>query len=176
MSRPERQINRGSTTEIRTLRSRLETEIDVRVRRFRAERSETLSRAASQRSSVPLRLLHWGKLAGRRLTTRASTRAHSVGPGVALRAIVPLLRIQRSRDRTVVFTVSGRLDGENVRELCQLIDAEPPGTPVMVDLTDLVLADRDAIRYLRDCETGDRVVLRNCPEYVRVWMAVEENR
>ena len=105
----------------------------------------------------------------------SSTRALSVGPGVASRAIVPLLKIQRTMDQTAVFTVSGRLDGENVRELCQLIDAEPPGTPVVVDLTDLVLADRDAIRYLRDCETGDRVVLRNCPEYVRVWMSADES-
>ena len=88
---------------------------------------------------------------------------------------MPLLKIQRTMDQTAVFTVSGRLDGENVRELCQLIDAEPPGNPVVVDLTDLVLADREAIRYLRDCETGDRVVLRNCPEYVRVWMSADEN-
>ena len=69
-------------------------------------------------------------------------------------------------DRTVVFMVSGRLDAENVGELCQLIDAEPAGAVVALDFTDLVLADRDAIRYLRDCETGDRVVLRNCPESV----------
>ena len=97
------------------------------------------------------------------------------GPVVASRAFVPLLKIHRTMDQTAVFTVSGRLDGENVRELCQLIDAEPPGSPVVVDLMDLVLADREAIRYLRDCETGDRVVLRNCPEYVRVWMSADES-
>jgi hypothetical protein len=89
---------------------------------------------------------------------------------------VALLKIQRRMDPTLVFTVSGGLDVENVCELCHLIDAEPTGAVVVLDLTDLVLADRDAIRYLRDCETGDRVVLRNCPEYVRVWMAAEENR
>ena len=77
-------------------------------------------------------------------------------------------------DQTAVFTVSGRLDAENVSELCQLIDAEPAGA-VVVDLTDLVLADRDAIRYLRDCETADRIVLHHCPSYVRVWMASEEH-
>ena len=87
-----------------------------------------------------------------------------------------LLKIQRTMDRTVVFTVSGRLDAENVSELCQLIDAEPAGAAVVLDFTDVVLADRDAIRYLRDCETGDRIVLRNCPTYIRVWMAAEENR
>ena len=78
-------------------------------------------------------------------------------------------------DQTAVFTVSGRLDAENVSELCQLIDAEPAGAVVVLDFTDLVLADRDAIRYLRDCETGDRIVLRNCPAYIRAWMAAEEN-
>jgi hypothetical protein len=88
---------------------------------------------------------------------------------------VALLRIRRTIDRTVVFTVSGRLDAENVRELCQLIEAEPAGAVVMLDLTDLVLADRDAVRYLRDCDTGDRIVLRNCPAYIRAWMAAEEN-
>jgi anti-anti-sigma regulatory factor len=90
--------------------------------------------------------------------------------------MVALLKIQRTMDRTAVFTVSGRIVTENVSELCQLIDAEPAGAVVVLDFTDVVLADRDAIRYLRDCETGDRVVLRNCPEYVRVWMAAEENR
>ena len=56
------------------------------------------------------------------------------------------------------------------------LDYFPVVRDLVVDLTDLVLADRDAIRYLRDCETGERFVLRNCPEYVRVWMAAEENR
>jgi hypothetical protein len=88
---------------------------------------------------------------------------------------VALLKIQRTMDRTVVFRVSGRLDAENVSELCQLIDAEPAGAVVVLDFTDLVLADRDAIRDLRDCETGDRIVLRNCSAYIRGWMAAEEN-
>jgi hypothetical protein len=35
------------------------------------------------------------------------------------------MKIQRTMDRTVVFTVSGQLDAENVGELCRLIDAEP---------------------------------------------------
>jgi anti-anti-sigma regulatory factor len=80
------------------------------------------------------------------------------------------MKIQRTMDRTVVFTVSGRLDAENVCELCRLIDAEPAGA-VVVDLTDLVLADRDAVRLLRNCDTVKRIVLRNCPTYVRAWMA-----
>ena len=77
-----------------------------------------------------------------------------------------LLKIQRRWDPTLVFLVSGRLDAENVVELCKLIDAEPANTVVVLDLTDLVLADRDVVRYLRDYETADRIVLRNCPAYI----------
>jgi anti-anti-sigma regulatory factor len=88
---------------------------------------------------------------------------------------VRLLKIQRSMDRTVVFTVSGRLDAENLSELCELIDAEPDGAVAVVDLTDLVLADRVAIRSLRDYETGGRIVIRNCPTYILASMAAEEN-
>jgi anti-anti-sigma regulatory factor len=97
------------------------------------------------------------------------------GPVVASHAIVPLLKIRRTVDRTVVFTVSGRLDAENVSEVCQLIEAEPAGGVMVLDLTDLVLADRDAIRHLRDYETGGRIVLRNCPAYIRDWMAADDN-
>jgi hypothetical protein len=86
-----------------------------------------------------------------------------------------LLKIHRRMDPTPDFTVSGRLDVENVGELCHLIDTEPAGTVVVLDLTDLVLADRDAVRYLRDYETGGRIVLRNCPAYIRAWMAADEN-
>src|SRR5258708_2024372 len=102
-------------------------------------------------------------------------RSPSIGPVVASRAIVALLKIQRRMDPTLVFTVSGRLDVENVGELCHLIDAEPAGAVVVLDLTDLVLADRDAVRYLRDYETGGRIVLRNCPAYIRAWMDEDEN-
>ena len=87
-----------------------------------------------------------------------------------------LLRIQRTLDRTVVFAVSGRLDAENLSELRQLIDAEPAGSVVVLDLADLVLADRDAVRYLRNCEAAGRIVLRSCPAYIRIWIAAEENQ
>jgi len=84
---------------------------------------------------------------------------------------VPLLKIVRTMERTVVLTVSGQLDAQNVNELCELIDREPAGAVILLDLTDLVLADRDAVRCLRDREAGERILLRNCPAYIRIWMA-----
>ena len=86
-----------------------------------------------------------------------------------------MLKIHRTSGRTVVFTVSGRLDSDHVNELCQVVDAEPAGGVLVLDLTDLVLADRDAVRFLREYEARGRVVLRNCPAYVRTWMAGEND-
>jgi anti-anti-sigma regulatory factor len=86
-----------------------------------------------------------------------------------------MLKIRRTSGRTVVFAISGRLDTDNVNELCQVVDAEPSGVLVL-DLTDLVLADRNAVGVLRKYEARGRVVLRNCPAYVRTWMAGEHDQ
>jgi hypothetical protein len=87
-----------------------------------------------------------------------------------------MLKIHRTSGRTVVFTVSGQLDSDYVNELCQVVDAEPTDGVLVLDLTDLVLADRDAVRILRQYEVRGRVVLRNCPAYVRTWMAGEHDQ
>ena len=87
-----------------------------------------------------------------------------------------MLKIHRTGGRTVVFTISGQLDAASVNELCQLVDAEPPGGVSVLDLADLVLADRDAVRLLRLYESGGRVVLRNCPAYVRTWIGCEHDQ
>jgi len=84
-----------------------------------------------------------------------------------------MLRIHRTSGRTIVFTISGRLDADTVNELSQQVEAEPADGALVLDLTDLVLADRDAVRFLREYEARGRVVLRNCPAYVRTWMAGE---
>ena len=85
----------------------------------------------------------------------------------------PMLKIHRTSGRRVVFTVSGQLDSDTVNELCQVVEAEPAGGVLVLDLTDLVLADRDAVHLLRQYEASRRVVLRNCPAYVRTWMVGE---
>ena len=40
---------------------------------------------------------------------------------------------------------------------------------IILDLRDVRLADRDAVRFLRGCE-ADGMRLENCPAYVREWM------
>ena len=79
-------------------------------------------------------------------------------------------KIQRRGNGEVVFTVSGRLEAANIGELSDLLTSEPAGRPVVLDLEDVVLVDRDIVRFLRTRE-ADGVELRNCPPYIRTWMA-----
>jgi hypothetical protein len=83
-----------------------------------------------------------------------------------------MLKIQRTMDRNVVFTLSGRLEAGSLGDLSALIAAEQEGPALVLNLKDLVLVDREAVRFLRTCE-GDGIVLRNCPPYIRAWMARE---
>jgi hypothetical protein len=83
------------------------------------------------------------------------------------------LRIERSaRQRFTVFTLSGRMETAQIPELKLLFDHDYRN--VILDLRDLRLADRDAVRFLRGCE-GDGMKLENCPAYVREWMDREKD-
>ena len=75
------------------------------------------------------------------------------------------------RQGITVFTLSGRMMAEEVAELKALFDADY--RTIVLDLRDLRLADRDAVKFLRDCE-ADGMKLENCPEYVREWMEREK--
>ena len=86
-----------------------------------------------------------------------------------------MLKIQRSANGEVVFTVSGRLESDNVSDLSALLAAEPAGQAVVLDLKDVVLVDRDIVRFLRARE-GSGIALRNCPPYIREWIAREEDQ
>jgi anti-anti-sigma regulatory factor len=86
-----------------------------------------------------------------------------------------MLKIQRTTDRAaIVLTVCGRLDAGNVSELRASLDAIPAGAAIVLDLTDLILADRDVVRLLKEYEAREGVMLRNCPAYIRIWMAAED--
>ena len=83
------------------------------------------------------------------------------------------LRIERSRrQRFTVFTLSGRMETEHVEELKELFDTDYRS--IILDLQEIRLADRDAVKFLRSCER-DGMKLENCPAYVREWMDREED-
>jgi hypothetical protein len=81
-------------------------------------------------------------------------------------------KIQRRGNGEVVFTVSGRLEEGDIGELSALLTAEPTDRRVVLDLKDVVLVDRDVVRFLRVCEV-DGIELRNCPPYIRAWIRQE---
>jgi ABC-type transporter Mla MlaB component len=81
-----------------------------------------------------------------------------------------MLKIQRTANGEVIFALSGRLEADTLRELRSVLASECSGRPVALELKDLVLVDRDAVGLLRACEQKG-IALRNCPLYIRTWMA-----
>ena len=82
-------------------------------------------------------------------------------------------RIERSaRQIFTVFTLSGRMEAEQVVELKALFDRDYRN--IILDLRHLTLADRDAVRFLRSCK-ADGMKLDNCPAYVCEWMDREKD-
>jgi hypothetical protein len=84
-----------------------------------------------------------------------------------------MLRIRRfEQDDGVRYMLSGRIEAEYLPELRRLIDGEERGRPVTLDLGEVKLVDRDAVRFLAECEAAG-VTLENCAGYVREWIARE---
>jgi hypothetical protein len=77
-----------------------------------------------------------------------------------------MLRIQRSANGEVVFTLSGRMAEEDIAQVETLIRSEVDGLGIVLDLKDLILVGREAISFLERCET-DGITLKNCARYVR---------
>ena len=63
-----------------------------------------------------------------------------------------MLKIQRSSNGHVVFTLSGEIDKEEIAELEALLRSEAKGRTIVLDLKDLTLVGRDAISFLGRCE------------------------
>ena len=80
-----------------------------------------------------------------------------------------MLRIQREANGQIVMRISGRLDGQNLAELKQLLQSEEGGRPIVLDLRALTLVDQEAVRFLGQCDSNG-IELPNCAPYIREWM------
>ena len=83
-----------------------------------------------------------------------------------------MLRIRRSANDEVVFTLSGQLEEESIAELETLIGSEAKGRRIVLDLKDVTLVNENAITFLVRCGANS-ITLMNCPAYVREWMNVQ---
>ena len=84
------------------------------------------------------------------------------------------LRIEKSvREGSAVFSLVGRFEAEHIEELEDLLGLQKEARPVVLDLQEVRLADREAVKFLARCEAGG-VRLENCPAYIREWVGKEK--
>jgi anti-anti-sigma regulatory factor len=86
-----------------------------------------------------------------------------------------VLKITRTVNGEVVIKLSGRMDVEDIAELETLVRKEADGRRIVLDLKDLTLVDRDAVRFLGRCE-ADSIKLKDCPAYIREWITRERGK
>jgi len=85
-----------------------------------------------------------------------------------------MLKIQRSAQGAfVLFTLSGRIQAADVTELQRLFDLEANKQNLTLDLQEVKLVDREAVRFLARCE-AEGITLVHCPAYIRVWIEREK--
>ena len=81
-----------------------------------------------------------------------------------------MLKIQRATDgQGVIFTLIGRIAGDQVVELQRLFALEAAGVSLVLDLHEVELVDREAVRFLALCEAAG-TTLAHCPAYIREWI------
>jgi anti-anti-sigma regulatory factor len=84
-----------------------------------------------------------------------------------------LLKIERATDGdVVVFTLSGRIEGERLAELQSLFASAGVEQRIVLDLHEVDLVDREAVRFLARC-AADGIQLEQCPAYIREWIVRE---
>jgi hypothetical protein len=71
-------------------------------------------------------------------------------------------------DRIGVLRVCGHIRAEHLIVIEELIANE--NGPVVFDLGEVTLVDREAVSYLAACEQRG-ITLRNCPLFVRAWLS-----
>jgi hypothetical protein len=84
------------------------------------------------------------------------------------------LKIEKSEEGGFsIFALSGRLETEHISELERLFGPQAGYGKIILDLKELRLADREAVKFLSRCEMHGLKV-ENCPAYVREWMEREK--
>jgi anti-anti-sigma regulatory factor len=85
------------------------------------------------------------------------------------------LRIQKSVERrSVVFTLTGRIQSDQVPDLQALLRSESSDLDIVLDLRHIKLVDRDAVQFLATRESAG-TKLTNCSAYIREWITQEKN-
>jgi hypothetical protein len=86
-----------------------------------------------------------------------------------------MLRIERAANGQVVFTLSGRMQTEDIEQFQQLLVVEAPGQQLIFNLRDVTLVNQDVIAFLADCEANG-IKLESCSLHIRSWIDQEKCR
>ena len=86
-----------------------------------------------------------------------------------------MFRIERTTNGQVVFTLSGRMQSEDIEQVQQLLVVETHGQPVMLDLQNVTLVNQDAVTFLAGCEVKG-IEIESCPLHIRTWIDQEKRR
>jgi hypothetical protein len=73
-------------------------------------------------------------------------------------------------DDIVALCMSGRITKQDVDTLRNVVEEE--ARSVALDLKNVILVDREVVRFLAHRELNG-TVLRNCPPYIREWVTSE---
>lgn len=80
-----------------------------------------------------------------------------------------MMRIEKYQQQgDAVFAVSGRINQARVPELQSLLEMQGENE-ITLDLEELRLVDREAVKFLAACEARG-VKLINCSSYIREWI------
>jgi len=79
-----------------------------------------------------------------------------------------------ARGGFTIFTLSGRIEKQAMAELKRLFECQTDYRDIVLDLKDVSVIDREAMRFLAHCEV-DGVKLENCAPSIREWMEREKD-
>jgi len=88
---------------------------------------------------------------------------------------IEVLKIQKLTNGQTVFALSGRMKKEHVVELEKLLEAEPAGKPIILDLKNLTLAGQNEIEFFAGCEERSFTLI-NCAPYIREWVSRQRQK
>jgi anti-anti-sigma regulatory factor len=86
-----------------------------------------------------------------------------------------MLRTRRKENGQGVFTLSGRIETEEIKQLEELLAVEACGQQLIFDLKDVTLVNQDAVKFLSRCE-ADGIKLENCSLHIRRWIDQVKDR
>jgi hypothetical protein len=76
---------------------------------------------------------------------------------------------QLSTERGLVLSISGQIAAEDLEVVRTALDGR---CVVAIELSELELVNRDAVRLLAEAE-AEGIGLRSCPAYIREWITNE---